>query len=184
MREAFFYSFSVALGDAMWRMGSTDANIATIILLLGLCVAQVVCSIVCFLKGRYGMAFWPSAFFGAMRLAHPRSYYAYWFYRRNLQKYWRAIERFGLTEEYATMIAGDIELSSEFELFLKRRLTPEQRLSGLKTTEAAEFTKLMRLGEDAYLAEKKAELDPIMDAFVAKERVRHKSEEGKHTSPN
>ena len=82
------------------------------------------------------------------------------------------------------MIAGDIELSTEFQLFLKRRLTPEQRLSGLKTTEAAEFTKLMRLGEDAYLAEKKAELDPIMDAFVTKERARHKSEEGKHASPN
>jgi hypothetical protein len=64
-----------------------------------------------------------------MRLAHPKSYYANWFYRRNLHKYWRAVERFGLIEEYATMIAGDIELSSEFELFLRRKPTPEQRLS-------------------------------------------------------
>ena len=53
--------------------------------------------------------------FGAMRLAHPKSYYAYWFYGRNLRKYWRAIERFGLIEEYATMISGDTKLSSEFE---------------------------------------------------------------------
>jgi hypothetical protein len=89
-----------------------------------------------------------------------------------------------LTEEYATTIAGDIELSSEFELFLKRRLTPEQRLSGLKTTEAAEFTKLMRLGEDAYLAEKQAELDPIMDAFVAKERHDIKAKKENTRPPN
>jgi hypothetical protein len=49
-------------------------------------------------------------FFGAMRLARPKSYYAYWFYRRNLRKYWGAIETFGLIEEYATVLAADIEL--------------------------------------------------------------------------
>jgi hypothetical protein len=120
------------------------------------------CLVVCFLKAKYGMAIvglvaavaqevglppiggyyilnliyplWLLPFFGAIRLAHPKSYYANWFYRRNIHKYWRAVERFGLIEEYATRIAGDTELSTEFELFLRRKLTPEQRLSGLKTT--------------------------------------------------
>jgi hypothetical protein len=63
-----------------------------------------------------------------------------------------------MIEEYATMIAGDSELSNEFEVFLRRKLTPEQRLSGLKTTEAAEFAKLTRMGTDAYMAEKAAEV--------------------------
>jgi hypothetical protein len=75
---------------------------------------------------------WVLPFFGALRLAHPESYYAFWFYRRNLHKYWRAVERFGLIEEYATLIAGDIEVSRAFELFLRRK--PERRLSGLKET--------------------------------------------------
>lgn len=145
----------------------TDANEAIIIMLLALFVAWVVCSIVCLLKGKYGMARSVFAFGGAMRLAHPKSYYAYWFYRRNLRKYWRAIERFGLIEEYATMIAGDTVLSSEFEFFLRRKLTPEQRLSGLKTTEAAEFAKLTRMGTDAYMAEKRAEIEPKLHAFAA-----------------
>ena len=118
-------------------------------------------------------------FFGAMRLAHPKSYYAYWFYRKkNLRKYWSAIERFGLIEEYATMIAGDTELSAEFELFLRRKLNPEQRLSGLKTTEAAEFAKLTRLGEDAYLAQKQAELAPKMEAFIAELKEEQKTKKG------
>ena len=145
----------------------TNANEAIIIMLLALFVAWVVCSIVCLLKGKYGMARSVFAFGGAMRLAHPKSYYAYWFYRRNLPKYWRAIERFGLIEEYATMIAGDTVLSSEFEFFLRRKLTPEQRLSGLKTTEAAEFAKLTRMGTDAYMAEKRAEIEPKLHAFAA-----------------
>jgi hypothetical protein len=165
----------------------------------------LLCLVVCFLKAKYGMAIvglvaavaqevglppiggyyifnliyplWLLPFFGAMRLAHPKSYYANWFYRRNLHKYWRAVERFGLIEEYATMIAGDSELSTEFELFLKRKLTPEQRLSGLKTTEAAEFAKLTRLGKDTYLTEKQAELAPKIDAIVAEARERQKNEE-------
>jgi hypothetical protein len=180
-----------------------NANEATIIILLALLVAWVVCIIICLLKGKYGLAIvgfvaavaqqvglppiagiyilnliyplWLSPFFGAMRLAHPKSYYANWFYRRNLHKYWRAVERFGLIEEYATMIVGDIELSSEFELFLSRKLTPEQRLRGLKTTEAAEFAKLTRLGTDAYIAEKQAELAPKIDAIVAEARERQKN---------
>jgi transposase len=93
-----------------------------------------------------------------MRLARPQSYYAYWFYRRNLRKYWRAVERFGMIAEYAAMIAGDVEVSREFESFLRRKLTPEQRLSGLKTTEAAEVAKLTRLGQEEYVAEKVGEI--------------------------
>ena len=117
-------------------------------------------------------------FVGAMRLAHPKSYYANWFYRRNLHKYWRAVERFGLIEEYAAMIAGDIEVSREFESFLRRKLTPEQRLSGLKTTEAAEVAKLTRIGMDAYVAEKTAELAPKIDAIVTEAREQQKNKKG------
>jgi hypothetical protein len=111
----------------------TNLLIASAILLMWL-----VCLIICVLKGKYGMAvvgfvaavaqqiglppiggiyilnlLYPLCllpFVGAMRLAHPKSYYANWFYRRNLHKYWRAVERFGLIEEYAAMIAGDIEV--------------------------------------------------------------------------
>jgi hypothetical protein len=165
-------------------------------LLIAISLAWLACIIICVLKGKYGAAIigvaaaaaqylglppiggfyilnviYPLAFvpfWGALRLAHPESYYAFWFYRRNLHKYWRAVERFGCVEEYATMIAGDIEVSSEFELFLRRKLTPEQRLSGLKTTEAAEVAKLTRMGMDAYVAEKTAELDPKIDALIAK----------------
>ena len=78
------------------RRVKTDANEAIIIILLALSVAWVVCSVICLLKGKYVTARSGLAFGGAMRLAHPKSYYAYWFYRRNLRKYWRAIERFGL----------------------------------------------------------------------------------------
>jgi hypothetical protein len=137
---------------------------------IAISLVWLVCLVVCFIKSKYGMAIvglvaavaqqvglppiggyyilnliyplWLMPFLGAIRLAHPKSYYANWFYRRNLHKYWRAVERFGLIEEYATMIAGDHELSTEFEAFLKRKLTLEQRLSKLKTTEAAEVAKL------------------------------------------
>ncbi len=163
----------------------------------------LLCLVVCFLKAKFGMAIvglvaavaqgvglppiggyyilnliYPLSllpFFGAMRLAHPMSYYANWFYRRNLHKYWRAVERFGLIEEYATMISGDTELSTEFEFFLRRKLTLQQPLSGLKTTEAAEFAKLTRLGKDGYLAEKKAEVAPKIDPIVAEARERQKN---------
>jgi hypothetical protein len=83
-----------------------------------------------------------------------------------------------LIEEYATMIAEDTELSSEFESFLRRRLTPEQRLSGLKTTEAAEFAKLTRMGRDAYLAEKRAEIEPKLHAFAAEVKEQQKNKKG------
>jgi hypothetical protein len=133
------------------------------------------CVIICFLKGKPGCAIvgiaagaaqeiglppiagyyilnllyplWVLPIFGAIRLARPDSYYANWFYRGNLHKYWRAVERFGMIEEYAAMVARNIEVSREFESFLRRKLTPEQRLGGLKTTEAAEFAKLTRMGK-------------------------------------
>jgi hypothetical protein len=85
------------------------------------------CVIVCFLKAKYGtivagvaafiaanvqlpiggiyvqslidlLWLWP--FYGAFRLANPKSYYAFWFYRRNLPKYFRAVQRFGLEKEW------------------------------------------------------------------------------------
>ena len=179
---------------------------AKTLVLIAISVLWLLCLVVCFLKGKYGMAIvgliaavaqevglppiggyyilnliyplWLLPLIGAVRLAHPKSYYANWFYRRNLHKYWRAVERFGLIAEYASMIAGDTELTTEFELFLKRKLTPEQRLSGLKTTEAAEVAKLTRLGKDAYLAEKQAELAPKINAIIteAREWQKNKSE--------
>jgi hypothetical protein len=177
-----------------------------ILIQTGIPLVWLACIIVCFLKGKPGSAIvgivagvaqeiglppiggiyilnliyslWLLPFLGAMRLAHPESYYANWFYRRNLHKYWRAVERFGMIEEYAAMIAGNIEVSREFESFLRRKLTPEQRLSGLKTTEAAEFAKLTRMGRDAYIAEKEAELAPKIDAFIAelKEHQKNKND--------
>src|SRR6266849_1901705 len=97
----------------------------------------LVCLVVCFLKANYAMAIvglvaavaqqvglppiggcyilnliyplWLLPFFGVMRLAHPQSYHANWFYRRNLHKYWRAVERFGSIAEYGAMIAGNIK---------------------------------------------------------------------------
>ena len=48
---------------------------------------------------------WLLPIYGAIRLAHPKSYYAYWFYRHNLPKYFRAVQRFGLEEEYADLVA-------------------------------------------------------------------------------
>jgi hypothetical protein len=177
---------------------------AQLLIVIAISFVWLVCLVVCFIKGKYGMAIvglvaavaqqvglppiggyyilnliyplWLLPVFGAMRLAHPMSYYANWFYRRNLHKYWRAVERFGLIEEYATMVAGNPDLSTEFELFLKRKLTPEQRLSGLKTTEAAEVAKVTRLGKDAYLAAKQAELAPKIDAIIAEARERQKNE--------
>jgi hypothetical protein len=176
-------------------------------LLIAISLAWLACIIICVLKGKYGMAIigvaaavaqyiglppisgyyilnviYPLAFvpfWGALRLAHPESYYAFWFYRNNPQKYMRAVTRYGMETEYAAMIVGDVEVSSEFELFLRRKLTPEQRLSGLKTTEAAEFAKLTRLGTDAYIAEKQAALAPKIDAIVAEARERRTNQNTK-----
>ncbi len=173
------------------------------IIVITISLVWFVCLVVCFLKGKYVMAvvgliaavaqqvglppvggyyilnliypLWFLPFIGAVRLAHPKSYYANWFYRSNLHKYWRAIERYGLIQEYAAKIASDPSASAEFETFLKRSLTPEQRLSGLKTTEAAEVAKLTRLGRDAYLAEKQAELSPQIDAMIAQMKERPKN---------
>jgi hypothetical protein len=178
-----------------------------LLIALAISLVWLVCLAVCFIKAKYGMAIvglvaavaqqiglppiggyyilnliyplWLLPVFGALRLAHPQSYYANWFYRHNLHKYWRAVERFGLIAEYAAMIAGNIEVSREFESFLRRKLTPEQHLIGLKTTEAAEVAKLTRMGMDAYVAEKQAELAPKIDAMVAEARERQKNKEEK-----
>jgi hypothetical protein len=87
------------------------------------------CAIICILKGKLGMAIigfmaaiaiavwtlppiggyyilnilYPISFipiWGAIRLAHPESYWAYWFYRKNQRKYMRAVMRFGMVNEY------------------------------------------------------------------------------------
>jgi hypothetical protein len=87
------------------------------------------CAILCILKGKLGMAIigfmaaiaiavwtlppiggyyilnilYPISFipiWGAIRLAHPKSYWAYWFYRKNQHKYMRAVLRFGMVSEY------------------------------------------------------------------------------------
>ena len=50
----------------------------------------------------------------------------------------------------------------------------EQRLSGLKTTEAAEVAKLTRMGTDAYMADKQAEVAPLIEAHIAKLKEQQK----------
>jgi hypothetical protein len=96
--------------------------------LIAISLAWLACVIICVLKGKYGtvivgvgaaiaqhiglppiggyyilnvvypLAFLP--FWGALRLANPQSYYAFWFYRNNLAKYFRAVQRFGLEKEW------------------------------------------------------------------------------------
>ena len=108
-------------------------------LLIAISLAWLVCVIICVLKAKYGMAIvgvvaavaqeiglppiggiyilnliyplWLVPFWGALRLAHPESYYAYWFYRRNLAKYFRAVQRFGMEEEYADLQKTGIDSS-------------------------------------------------------------------------
>jgi hypothetical protein len=49
---------------------------------------------------------WPSAYapvWGALRLAHPKSYWAWSFYRNNPKKYERTLVRFGMVAELAAL---------------------------------------------------------------------------------
>ena len=63
---------------------------------------------------------WLLPIYGAMRLAHPKSYYAHWFYRRNPFKYVRAVKRFGLEAEYAELTAQRVgELTDEQKEHIK-----------------------------------------------------------------
>src|SRR5438477_279931 len=96
---------------------------------LGISLTWLVCLAVCFLKAKYGMAIvglvaavaqevglppiggyyvlnfiyplWLLPVFGALRLAHPKSYYAYWSYNRNMSKYFLTNHRFDLQHKYA-----------------------------------------------------------------------------------
>lgn len=113
-------------------------NQLQIIITLTVILVWLASTVVCILKGRWvsaiaGFILWPYAMIVAIRLAHPESYYANWFYRRNLHKYWRAVERFGLIPEHSAMIPGNTEVSREFHSFLRRKATSKQRLSGLKS---------------------------------------------------
>jgi hypothetical protein len=42
-------------------------------------------------------------YIGAIRLAHPKSYWAFWFYRHNPQKYGRSLVRFHMLEEFEAL---------------------------------------------------------------------------------
>ena len=98
-----------------------------ILIQTGIPFVWLACVIVCFLKGKPGIAlasmaaaivdpipiagmYWHHIitqpllwlpFIAAIRLGRPDSYWAYWFYRRNLHKYWRAVERFGFSGSYS-----------------------------------------------------------------------------------
>jgi hypothetical protein len=100
-------------------------------LLIAISLAWLACIFICVLKGKYGTAIigvaaavaqyiglppiggyyilnviYPLAFvpfWGALRLAHPESYYAFWFYRNNPQKYMRAVTRYGMETEYSDL---------------------------------------------------------------------------------
>jgi hypothetical protein len=106
------------------------------ILAVAISLVWLACVVICVLKGKYGMAiggfvaavaqevrlppiggyyilnllypFWVLPIFGALRLAHPKSYWAWWFYRNNMPKYYRAVQRFGLEEEYKSLIAKEV----------------------------------------------------------------------------
>jgi hypothetical protein len=170
---------------------------AKTLVLIAISLIWLLCLVACFLKAKYGMAIvglvaaiaqgvglppiggyyilnliyplWLLPFFGAMRLAHPKSYYANWFYRRNLHKYWRAVERFGLIEEYATMIAGDTELSTEFEVFLswllgRRKRTPEQKQRMMDSLKIARLEIFNRVHQ--HLPEQLRDSDEIARAIA------------------
>ena len=63
---------------------------------------------------------WLLPIYGAIGLAHPESYYAYWFYRRNRAKYVRAVKRFGLEAEYADLVARQLgELTDDEKKHIK-----------------------------------------------------------------
>jgi len=87
----------------------------------GLIVLGVVVSIITYvgpmITGNYlTNILWPLAYapvWGALRLAHPKSYWAWWFYRRNTPKYLRAVQRFGLEQEWINMASENI--SSEIQ---------------------------------------------------------------------
>jgi hypothetical protein len=120
---------------------------------LAISLTWLVCLIICVLKGKYGMAIvgfvaavaqeiglppiggyyilnpiyplWLLPIYGAMRLAHPKSYYAYWFYRRNPAKYFRAAQRFGLEAEYADLVARQVNELTDDERKHIESMQPE-----------------------------------------------------------
>lgn len=64
---------------------------------------------------------WLLPIYGAIRLANPKSYYACWFYRHNLPKYLRAVQRFGLEQEHAEVVAHRAQPAAKEE----QQRTPE-----------------------------------------------------------
>ena len=123
---------SQAYSALLEHRGDGGAN-AKPLIVIAISLIWLACLVVCILKAKYGMAIvgfvaavaqeiglppigdyyvlnliYPLCLlpvFGALRLAHPKSYYAYWFYRHNLPKYFRAVQRFGLEQEYAEVVA-------------------------------------------------------------------------------
>ena len=72
---------------------------------------------------------WPLAYapvWGALRLAHPKSYWAWWFYRNNPKKYGRALVRFGLVAEFEAL-GQNVE-----ESLRSGKLTQSQGMFGRK----------------------------------------------------
>jgi len=88
---------------------------------------------------------WILPIFGSIRLAHPKSYYAYWFYRCNPAKYFRAVQRFGLEAEYADLVARQVsELTDDERKYIQsmQRLIDTGtvwKLSGFIRKEAERF---------------------------------------------
>ncbi len=116
---------------------------AKLLIASAISLTWLVCLVVCILKAKYGMAvvglvaavaqeiglppiggyyvlnliypLWLLPIYGAMRLANPNSYYAYWFYRHNLPKYLRAVQRFGLEQEHAELVAQQAQHAAKEE---------------------------------------------------------------------
>jgi hypothetical protein len=102
---------------------------------IAFCLVWLACVVICILKGRWALLvvgivssfliyFGPlitgnyilnllspfefAPYWGALRLAHPKSYWAFWFYRNKKPKYYRAVERFGLKEESSALIGKEV----------------------------------------------------------------------------
>jgi hypothetical protein len=69
-------------------------------------------------------------YWGALRLAHPTSYWAFWFYRNKRPKYYRAVERFGLKEESSALIGKELPAERKIKATPKRE--PDQEPRSLK----------------------------------------------------
>src|SRR5262249_41195549 len=66
-------------------------------------------------------------YWGALRLAHPKSYWAFRFYRNKPSKYYRAVQRFRLEEQSSALIGKEVRPEGEIKAAPKRESDQEPR---------------------------------------------------------